>query len=86
VPAKPKETRAWQLFNQLAYTPTNRRVIAQAFIEDEGDIPAEVVHSFAMTAQGVEDAAAVDEMVRTMRAEHFARLGKPVPKCRIEYR
>jgi hypothetical protein len=85
-----EKTRAWKLYQDSPppWTQADRRAIAQAFLDDErwGDIPAEVVHHFSMTAENSADLDAVIELVNGMRSEHFAKLGKAVPEYAIKYR
>lgn len=76
----PSPSPAEQLFRKLPWTPENRRRIALAFIEEQGDIPAGVWHSFGMEARDSEEAEAINAEMTELRQQHFAKLGKPVPE------
>jgi hypothetical protein len=80
------QTRAWKLYLELPKTPENREPIARAFLEEWGDIPAEVSHHFAMTAISDADLDAAMELVDRLRKAHFAQLGKPVPEYAERFR
>lgn len=76
--AEPSAAR--RMFDTIEWTPESMLEIARAFLDDPlvGDVPEDVRYSFAMTLGGSEHdrvLAAID----TMRREHFARLGKPLP-------
>lgn len=73
-------TAALQLFNELPYTPENRRRIVLAYLEEAGDVPLGVEHSFRMTAASSDDIDAMHAMVDELREQHFAKLGKPLPE------
>jgi hypothetical protein len=76
--AEPSAAR--RMFSTIAWTPDSMLEIARAFIDDPliGDVPEDVRYSFAMTLGGSEHDRVLGA-IDTMRREHFARLGKPVP-------
>jgi len=71
--------RAVELLHSLEWTAENRRTIVRAFLEDEGDVPLSVEHSFHMFAKSGDEVQAIDRMIDELRDEHFAKLGQPVP-------
>lgn len=72
---------ATQLLHSLDFTKQeHRRTIALAFIEEGGDVPLWLEHTFLTTSASSEDADAAMQLIDELRAVHFAKLGKPVPK------
>ena len=70
---------ARELFRSLRpWNAENRRTIALAYLEQEGDLPRGVVYSF-LRYMGSEDVD-IDREMAELRAAHFKKLGKPVPK------
>jgi hypothetical protein len=73
-PASPSD-----LMDELEWTPENVLTMARAFLEQEGDVPVSVEYSF-LSSFNAPQTFELEAAIRTMRAEHFARLGKPVPR------
>ncbi len=82
--AKPQPAQkptARELFRALRpWTAENRRTIALAYLEQDGDLPAFVVYSFLRGCADHEEGAAVDREMCELRKQHFAKQGKPVPE------
>lgn len=84
MPAKsqpaPAPLSAVELFRTLQpWNAENRRQIALAFLEEQGDLPSGIVYSFCRVVSSDEGEALMREMTE-LREQHFAKLGQPVPE------
>lgn len=80
---QPKNDRLRERLKVLHAQPCtheNMLAIARAYLEEAGDVPRRVAYGFGMECGTPEEARAIDAAVERLRAEHFKRLGKPVPK------
>ena len=72
---------AHDLLASLDFTQQeHRRTIALAYIEETGDVPLELEHTLGTAAANMDDLNAMQQLIDELRAEHFAKLGKPVPE------
>lgn len=69
-----------QQLRQGPFTHDTMLGIARAYIEETGDVPHRIVYGFGMECRTPEEARNIETEVEKLRSEHFARLGKPVPK------
>jgi hypothetical protein len=65
--------RAHVLKHQLAWTPDNIALIASAYLEEAGEIPAAVVYEFLNVCDDDANAAAIRALIERITAEHRAR-------------